>query len=199
MSNSTVGPADTAPPVVIECKDLWKVYGQSAREVLAALRTKGLTKDEAREKYGCVVGVAGVSFSVRRGETLCVMGLSGCGKSTLLRHINRLIEPSVGEVWINGQNVSALAEKELRALRASQIGMVFQNMALWPHFTVLQNVMFALHGRGIDKKSQQNAARSALRAVRLDGWEDHYLISYPEECSNASGLRERWLLDWKSC
>lgn len=200
MSNLTVEPvlssqnftgepkppgADASAPIVIECKDLWKVYGQYSREALASLQTKTLTKDDAREKYGCVVGVAGVSFSVKRGETLCVMGLSGCGKSTLLRHINRLIEPSAGQIWISGQNISALAGKELRALRSSHIGMVFQNMALWPHFTVLQNVTFALHGRGKDKRAQLDAGRAALRAVRLDGWEDQY----PDQLSG--GMQQR--------
>ncbi|VXC92345.1 Glycine betaine transport ATP-binding protein OpuAA (fragment) [Burkholderia sp. 8Y] len=113
------------------------------------------------------------------------MALSGCGKSTLLRHINRLIEPSAGQIWINGRNISALTERDLRSLRASQIGMVFQNMALWPHFTVLENVTFALHGRGKDKRDKLDAGRAALRAVRLDGWEDHY----PDQLSG--GMQQR--------
>jgi len=185
VTHSSRAAVETSTRPVIECKNLWKIYGRYTRDALNAITTTNFVKDEVRAKYGCVVGVAGVSFEVKRGETLCVMGLSGCGKSTLLRHINRLIEPSAGEIWINGQNVSALANKDLRALRASQIGMVFQNMALWPHFTVLENVTFALHGRRKDRNAQMSAGHAALRAVRLDGWEEHY----PDQLSG--GMQQR--------
>ncbi|WP_205193247.1 MULTISPECIES: betaine/proline/choline family ABC transporter ATP-binding protein [Burkholderiaceae] len=170
---------------VIECRDIWKLYGRRAKEALASIKREGIDKDEVKRRFDCVVGVAGVSFTVSRGETLCIMGLSGCGKSTLLRHINRLIDPTAGEIWIEGEQTANLKAKPLRELRAKRFGMVFQNMALWPHFTVLENVLFVLQGRGLSRSAQLDAARSALAAVRLSGWEHHY----PDQLSG--GMQQR--------
>lgn len=170
---------------VIECKDLWKVYGRAAQQAIASVQREQLGKDDVKRRYGCVVGVAGVSFSVKRGETLCIMGLSGCGKSTLLRHINRLIDPTAGEIWIEGERISDLRAPQLRELRARRFGMVFQNMALWPHFSVLENVLFVLQGRGMTRTAQLDAAHRALAAVHLDGWEQHY----PDQLSG--GMQQR--------
>lgn len=113
------------------------------------------------------MGVRDASFSVSRGEIFCIMGLSGSGKSTLIRHINRLIEPTSGTIHIEGQNINDLSQKDLRVLRAEKIGMVFQNMALMPHRTVLENVAFSQEVRGHDVKAR---TQTALRA-ELNGWE----------------------------
>ena len=119
----------------IECRHLWKVYGDRAAEAMDALRAQSIDKDTLRDEFDCVLGVRDASFSVARGEIFCIMGLSGSGKSTLVRHINRLIEPSSGDIVVAGQQVNELAEPALRKLRAETIGMVFQHMALWPHRT----------------------------------------------------------------
>ncbi|HWQ13500.1 MAG TPA: ATP-binding cassette domain-containing protein, partial [Roseiflexaceae bacterium] len=92
-------------PAAVECRGVWKIFGQRAQEALAAIRNEGLDKGAVFQRYGCVVGVADASFSVAPGEIFCIMGLSGSGKSTLVRHINRLIEPTAGEILINGEDV----------------------------------------------------------------------------------------------
>jgi len=112
-----------------------------------AVRREGLSKKDIRESFDCVVGVQDASFTVGRGEIFCIMGLSGSGKSTLIRHINRLIEPTSGAVYIEGENVNAMNAEALRRLRAEKIGMVFQSMALMPHRTVRDNVAFSLEVR----------------------------------------------------
>lgn len=170
---------------VIRCEGVWKIFGKRAKEALEAIRTNGLSKDEIREQYDCVVGVQDASFSVRRGEIFCIMGLSGSGKSTLIRHINRLIEPTSGAIYIEGQNINDVSQRELRGLRAEKIGMVFQNMALMPHRTVLENVAFSQEVRGHDVKERTGNALRAIKAVELDGWES----KYPDELSG--GMQQR--------
>lgn len=118
---------------------------------MRAILEKGLGKDDIREQFDCVIGVRDASFSVGEGEIFCIMGLSGSGKSTLIRHVNRLIEPTAGKVLIEGSDINGLGAKSLRALRASRIGMMFQNIALMPHRTVRDNVAFALEVRGVPK------------------------------------------------
>ena len=146
--------------VVIESQHLWKIFGNQADVAMKAVQEQGLSKIEVRDKYDCVVGVQDASFSVNRGEIFCIMGLSGSGKSTLLRHVNRLIEPTSGHLLIEGLDVNALSVRELRKLRAEKIGMVFQNMALMPHRTVLENVSFSQEVRGHPvAERRQNALR----------------------------------------
>ncbi len=118
---------------VVVANNVWKIFGDRAKEALEAIRKDNLSKAEVLEQYGAVVGVKDVSISVNKGEVFCIMGLSGSGKSTLVRHINRLIEPTHGEILINGVNVGNLNAEDLRVMRADKIGMVFQNMALLPH------------------------------------------------------------------
>ncbi|MGR3821904.1 MAG: quaternary amine ABC transporter ATP-binding protein [Salipiger marinus] len=152
---------------------------------MKAVKTRGLSKEEIRDQYDCVVGVRDASFSVSRGEIFCIMGLSGSGKSTLIRHINRLIEPTSGTIHIEGQNINDLSQKDLRALRAEKIGMVFQNMALMPHRTVLENVAFSQKVRGHDVKARTQTALRAIKAVELNGWER----KCPDELSG--GMQQR--------
>ena len=170
---------------VIECRHLWKIFGDHSADAMRAIQNEGLSKNEIRDKYRCVVGVQDASFTVGEGEVFCIMGLSGSGKSTLIRHINLLIEPTYGEVFIEGQDISQLGTVELRALRSTKIGMVFQNMALMPHRTVRDNVAFALEVRGIDRDVRYQTADQAIETVELQGWNDRY----PDELSG--GMQQR--------
>lgn len=175
----------SSPPAPIECRNLWRLYGSNADIAFANARAGSLTKSEIEARFGCVFGVANVSFSVAEGETFCIMGLSGSGKSTLLRHINRLIEPTSGNVLINGVDISFQTRRELEILRSRKIGMVFQHTALWPHRTVRDNTAYALEVRGVDKRSRYEAAERALEQVRLGGWKNRY----PDELSG--GMQQR--------
>ena len=170
---------------VIRCEGIWKIFGEKSRQAMDAVRRDGLSKTEIREKFDCVVGVQEASFSVARGEIFCIMGLSGSGKSTLIRHINRLIEPTIGKIYIEGQDVGAMTPRELRALRAEKIGMVFQSMALMPHRTVRDNVAFSLEVRGASPAKRMEVADKAIAAVELSGWEK----KYPDELSG--GMQQR--------
>ena len=177
---------DTHPDgPVIECRNLWKIFGDKASKVLELARAGKIGKDEAREKYGCVIGVSDASFVVERSEIFCIMGLSGSGKSTLIRHINRLIEPTAGQILIEGEDVSAMGDAALRLVRSRKIGMVFQNMALLPHKSVWENVAFALEIRGDDKEKRREAAERAIDTVELTGWSERY----PDELSG--GMQQR--------
>ena len=170
---------------VVKVANVWKIFGDRAPEALEAIRRDKLGKPEVLERFGCVVGVQDASFSVEQGEIFCIMGLSGSGKSTLVRHVNRLIEPTVGEIRINGQDVGALDAESLRAMRAETIGMVFQNMALLPHRTVRDNVAFALELRGADAYKRALAADEVIEKVELQGYGDRY----PSELSG--GMQQR--------
>jgi glycine betaine/proline transport system ATP-binding protein len=171
--------------IEIECRHVWKIFGDRAREAMDAVKREGLGKTEVLERYQCVIGVADATFTVCRGEIFCIMGLSGSGKSTLVRHINRLIEPTAGEILINGEDINQRSQEELRRMRAEKIGMVFQNMALFPHRTVRDNVAFGLEVRKINKETRRAAAEEKLALVQLDGWEDRY----PNELSG--GMQQR--------
>lgn len=181
MIDSAVSRTETA----IECRDLWKIYGNRERQALAAARNDGADKDEILARFGCVLGVAGANFKVARGEIFCFMGLSGSGKSTLIRHINRLIEPTDGDIFVEGERVNDLAPRELRDLRSGVIGMVFQHMALWPHRTIRDNVAYGLEVRKVDRSTRFRAADDALEMVKLDGWQERY----PDELSG--GMQQR--------
>lgn len=169
----------------IECRDLWKIYGTKSRQAMDAVLKDGLSKEEVRDQFGCVLGVRNASFSVRKGEIFCIMGLSGSGKSTLVRHVNRLIEPTSGQIHVAGRRVDQMAEPELRQLRAEAIGMVFQHMALWPHRNLVDNVGFGLEVRNVPPAERRAAAIQALDAMELSGWADHY----PDQLSG--GMQQR--------
>lgn len=157
---------------VVVCKNVWKIFGARADEAMEAVRQNNLSKAEVLEKFGCVVGVRDVSISVGKGEIFCIMGLSGSGKSTLVRHINRLIEPTSGEILINGTNVGNLGAEALREMRADKIGMVFQNMSLLPHRTVRDNIAFSLELRNVDAFTRTELADKVIDLVSLQGYGD---------------------------
>ncbi len=170
---------------VIDCRNLWKIFGKRAGEAMKVVQEQGLGKLEVRDQFDCVVGVQDATFTVGRGEIFCIMGLSGSGKSTLIRHVNRLIEPTSGELFIEGQDVNKLPARDLREVRAEKIGMVFQNMALMPHRTVLDNVSFSQEVRSHDVKERYENAMRAIDAVDLNGWDQ----KYPDELSG--GMQQR--------
>lgn len=170
---------------IIKLNGVWKIFGSRAEEAMEAIKKRGLTKPEVLVEFGCVVGIADCTFSVKRGEIFCVMGLSGSGKSTMVRHLNRLIEPTAGEISVLGKDIINLNDKELREMRAMHIGMVFQHMALLPHRTVRDNVGFPLQVRGEPKSKRWEVSQRCLSMVNLDGYEDRY----PHELSG--GMQQR--------
>ncbi|WP_166416395.1 quaternary amine ABC transporter ATP-binding protein [Cochlodiniinecator piscidefendens] len=173
----------TTPPV--HCKNLWKIFGARSAEALAAAQAGKVDKEEALKQFGCVIGVADASFTVNEGEVFCIMGLSGSGKSTVIRHVNRLIEPTAGQVHVEGRDVMALNATELRNVRARKIGMVFQHMALWPHKTIAENVAFGLEVQNSPRNKRRSAAEEALQKVGLGGWGERY----PDQLSG--GMQQR--------
>jgi len=159
---------------IIELRNVWKIYGNHEQEAMAAILHDKLDRETVQASFGCVVGVADVSFGVQQGEIFCVMGLSGSGKSTLVRNINRLLEPTAGEITILGEDMLAKGPKELRRMRAEKIGMVFQNIALLPHRTVRENTALSLDVRHVSKRRRFETAERALELVGLKGWEDQF-------------------------
>jgi len=172
----------SAPKIKVE--KVYKVFGKEPQRGVKMLE-KGLGKDEIMKKSRLAVGVNDASFEVCKGELLVIMGLSGSGKSTLLRCINRLIEPTAGKVLIDGTDVTALSDEELRQMRMKKFGMVFQRFALLPHRTVLQNTEFGLEIQGMASAKRREKALQALKLVGLEGWED----SHPEQLSG--GMQQR--------
>jgi len=170
---------------VVKLSNVWKIFGERAGEAMAAVKSEGLTKPQVLERFGCVVGVQDASFEVARGEIFCIMGLSGSGKSTLVRHVNRLIEPTSGSIDILGSDISAMNARALRKVRAQQIGMVFQHMALMPHRSVRDNVAYPLEIRNVPKSKRWAVSDHVLGLVDLTGYEDRL----PRELSG--GMQQR--------
>ena len=158
----------------IQIQNIWKVFGNTSKEALDAIQNKNISKQEALEKFNSVIGVSNVSFDVKKGEIFCVMGLSGSGKSTLVRHINRLLEPTSGSILINNQDIMKFSRENLQELRNKKIGMVFQNFALMPHRSVLDNIAMPLEIRGVSKNDRLDAANNILGIVELQGWGNKY-------------------------
>jgi glycine betaine/proline transport system ATP-binding protein len=169
----------------IECDGVWKIFGRNPSDALEAIRCGSFDKQTARKELNHVIGVAGASLKIRRGEIFCIMGLSGSGKSTLLRHINRLVEPTAGRVTVNGVDVASMDGRALNLLRSKTIGMVFQHIALWPHRTLEENVGYGLEIRGVPKAKRRAISADALAMMKLEGWENHY----PDELSG--GMQQR--------
>ncbi len=141
----------------IEIRNVYKIFGHDAKKALAMLED-GLDKADILSRSGCTVGLNDVSLKIGAGKIFVIMGLSGSGKSTLVRHINRLIEPTSGEVLFDGDNILDLGAKALRAFRMRRVSMVFQSFALMPHRTVLQNVVYGQRVRGVSKTMPAKSA-----------------------------------------
>ncbi len=175
-----------APAPVITCNGLWKLYGEAARSWLAGkLEDGGPPQLEAVRAAGFVPAVRDVSLGIARGEMLVVMGLSGSGKSTLVRCLSRLIEATAGGIDVDGVDLRALDARGLIDVRRSKMGMVFQNFALLPHRTVLDNVAYPLEMRGQERHARRERALEVIRLVGLEGREDHF----PRELSGGQQQR----------
>lgn len=163
---------------------LYKVFGPNPHRGLELLK-KGLDKEEILRKTGLTVGVNDANFSVEQGEVFVIMGLSGSGKSTLVRCLNRLVEPTRGEIILDGQDILRLKPAELRAVRRKKMSMVFQNFGLLPNRTVQANAEYGLEVQGVDAKVRREKAAEALELVGLGGYGD----SYPDQLSG--GMKQR--------
>ncbi|MEM7505651.1 MAG: glycine betaine/L-proline ABC transporter ATP-binding protein [Pseudomonadota bacterium] len=168
----------------IHCKHVWKVFGARPEKVLQTLDASA-DRAEVQERTGHVIAVKDVSFEVAEGETFVVMGLSGSGKSTLVRCISRLIEPTGGEVLIDGQDVTKMSVAELTDLRRNRMSMVFQHFGLLPHRKVIDNIAFGLEVRGAGRDERLARAMEVLELVGLSGWDQNY----PRELSG--GMQQR--------
>ena len=160
--------------VAIKVENVWKIFGNNSQEVIHSIQNNSISKKEALEKYNAVIGVSDVSFEVLQGEIFCIMGLSGSGKSTLVRHFNRLLEPTSGKILINGIAIMCLDELTLREYRNKKIGMVFQNFALMPHRSLIDNIAMPLEIRGINKNQRYQEVEKILEIVELTGWGNKY-------------------------
>lgn len=170
------------PKITLE--GVYKIFGARVAEAIPLVEA-GRDKSEIRGRTGCTVGVNDARFEIREGEIFVVMGLSGSGKSTLLRLINRLIEPTIGCIVIDGQDVTQMSKRDLIALRRRDMSMVFQTFALLPKRTVLDNTAFGLEVAGVGEAERHRKAREALAAVGLDRYAD----SLPSELSG--GMKQR--------
>ncbi|MBB3110978.1 glycine betaine/proline transport system ATP-binding protein [Paenibacillus phyllosphaerae] len=169
---------------IIEARQLTKIFGGDPDKALQLLQ-QGWTKERILKETKHTIGVNQASFTIEAGQIFVIMGLSGSGKSTLIRLLNRLIEPTSGQLLFEGRDVVTMNAQELRQFRRKKIGMVFQKFALFPHRTVLQNVEYGLEIQGIDKTTRKQMAQQSLELVGLKGWED----SYPDQLSG--GMQQR--------
>ncbi|CAN5322174.1 glycine betaine/L-proline ABC transporter ATP-binding protein [soil metagenome] len=157
---------------ILEVRNVSKIFNAANEHQVVEMINDGKSKDEIREEAGAVVAVRDVSFSVKRGEFFVIMGLSGSGKSTLVRTLIRLIDPTIGEIIIDGQDITSMGDKELRDVRRNKTAMVFQHYGLFPHKTVYENTEYGLKTRGVPKKERRERAMSAISQVGLGGWEN---------------------------
>jgi len=168
----------------IKADNLYKVFDGKGQKEIEMLKN-GMSKDDILEETGATVGINNASFEVEEGEIFVIMGLSGSGKSTLLRCINRLVEPTAGSVKVDGTDVMKLNKEKLREFRKEKFGMVFQNFALFPYRTVLENAEFGLEIEGVDQEERRKKAMKALKQVGLEGYEDQK----PDQLSG--GMQQR--------
>ncbi|TRM11839.1 glycine betaine/L-proline ABC transporter ATP-binding protein [Lentibacillus cibarius] len=168
----------------IKVNQLTKIFGKRPKQAVKYLE-ENKSKDEILELTGMTVGVNQASFEVQDGEVFVIMGLSGSGKSTLVRMLNRLIEPTSGEVWLGDENITEMNKEQLRDMRRRKMSMVFQNFALLPHKTIQKNAEYGLEIQGTDKEERAKKAKEALELVGLGGYTD----KYPSELSG--GMQQR--------
>ncbi|KTB55794.1 quaternary amine ABC transporter ATP-binding protein [Pseudomonas syringae] len=171
-------------PNKIVVKNVFKIFGNRSKEALELIR-QNQSKDQVLARTGCVVGVNDLSLSIGSGEIFVIMGLSGSGKSTLVRHFNRLIDPTSGEILVDGEDILRYDMEALRQFRRHKISMVFQSFGLLPHKTVLANVAYGLKVRGESKALCQERAQHWITTVGLQGYEN----KYPHQLSG--GMRQR--------
>lgn len=157
----------------IQVKGLYKIFGEAPESVLP-LVDQGHSKDAILAETGHTLGLKDINLSIGKGKIFVIMGLSGCGKSTLIRHFNRLIEPTKGQITVDGVDVMQLSKKKLETFRRHKMSMVFQRFGLMPHYTVIENVAYGLAVQRVEKKLRTEKARQWLGSVGLAGYEDQY-------------------------
>ena len=168
----------------IEINNIYKIFGNDPDSVMGMVQN-GSTKDEVLEQTGHTVGLDNVSLKIEEGETFVCMGLSGSGKSTLIRHLNRLIDPTAGEILIDGENVMSFNPEQLIDFRRHKMSMVFQRFGLFPHKTVMQNVGYGLEMQGKSEEERDKVAMEKIEAVGLNGFENQF----PNQLSG--GMQQR--------
>ncbi|MDC1416056.1 glycine betaine/L-proline ABC transporter ATP-binding protein [Pelagibacteraceae bacterium] len=168
----------------IEINNIYKIFGTNPDSVMNMVKN-GSTKDEVLEQTGHTVGLDNVSLNIEEGETFVCMGLSGSGKSTLIRHLNRLIDPTAGEIFIDGENVMSFNPDQLIDFRRHKMSMVFQRFGLFPHKTVMQNVGYGLEMQGKAEEARDKIAMEKIEAVGLNGFENQF----PNQLSG--GMQQR--------
>ena len=155
----------------IEIKDLSILFGPEKAKAKKMVK-QGKSKQEILKETGCTIAVRNANLEIEEGEMFVIMGLSGSGKSTLVRCINRLNEPSMGEIWLSGRNITSLSDKELLQIRRKEMAMVFQHFGLLPHRTVLSNIAFGLELQGVPKEEREKKAYESIAVVGLKGYEN---------------------------
>lgn len=168
----------------IEVIDATKIFGKNSKRA-AQLLKESTSKKDILKATGATVGVNNATFDVYEGEIFVIMGLSGSGKSTLVRLLNRLIEPSLGRILLDGEDIVQMSKEQLREVRRKKIGMVFQNFALFPHKTIVENTEYGLEIQGVPKNDRLAKAQESLKLVGLAGYEDQY----PSQLSG--GMQQR--------
>ncbi|OPL09613.1 MAG: ABC transporter ATP-binding protein [delta proteobacterium ML8_F1] len=168
----------------IRVENLTKIFGKHPHKALEELK-KGKNREEIFNQTHHTVGIGGVSFSVFEGETFVIMGLSGSGKSTLIRCLNLLNKPTDGKIFVDDENILDYDKKRLRQFRQDKIAMVFQHFGLFSHRTVLENVQFGLEVKGMEKEERRTKSLEMLKAVGLEGWEDHMISAL------SGGMKQR--------
>ena len=168
----------------IKINNLYKIFGSNTSEALNLVK-EGISKEELLEKTNCVLGLNKINLNIPRGKIHVIMGLSGSGKSTLIRHLNRLIEPTFGEITIDGVNVLELNNKDLLEYRQKNMSMVFQKFALFPHKTIQENISYGLIVQKISEEIYQEKSQFWLKRVGLEGYENYY----PNQLSG--GMQQR--------
>lgn len=181
MSSTNESKSNDSP--VIKCESVYKIFGKNAGRMLK--EANGVVDAQAFMDAGCVVGVNNASFEVHQGELLILMGLSGSGKSTLLRCVSRLTEPTAGNIYIDGEDLLAMSNRQLVELRRNKMGMVFQSFGLLPHKTVLENIAFPLQVKGGKTAESVSRAMEMIDLVSLTGRENYY----PRELSGGQQQR----------
>ena len=160
------------PQTKIYLQNLIKIYGDKPRTALKLFR-EGKTRDDILDRTNQVVSIADISLKINQGELFVIMGLSGSGKSTLVRCINRLIKPTSGHIYIDGEDIAHVSDQRMREIRLKKISMVFQQFGLFPHKTVVENVEYGLKIRGIDRVKRRQKAIETLARVGLEKWANH--------------------------
>lgn len=168
----------------IEVKGLYKIFGPNGEQYIQAVKD-GMSKDDLNAKHGHVLGLKDINIHMPSAKIQVIMGLSGSGKSTMIRHINRLIEPTAGEVLYQGTDVCQMSKADLQEFRRHKTAMVFQKFALLPHRTVIENTLFGIELQGVERKECEERARHWLSRVGLDGFENNY----PNQLSG--GMQQR--------